>query len=50
MDTTKKIATRNGFGEEIVALGKLNDTIYLLDNDIGKSCKTSALMKELPQQ
>ena len=50
MDTTKKIATRNGFGEEIVALGKLNDKIYVFDNDIGKSCKTSAFMKELPQQ
>lgn len=50
MDTTKKIATRNGFGEEIVALGKLNDKIYVIDNDIGKSCKTSAFMKELPQQ
>lgn len=50
MDTTKKIATRNGFGEEIVALGKLNDKIYVIDNDIGKSCKTGAFMKELPEQ
>ncbi|WP_296896742.1 transketolase C-terminal domain-containing protein [uncultured Megamonas sp.] len=50
MDTTKKIATRNGFGEEIVNLGKNNDKIYVIDNDIGKSCKTSAFMKELPQQ
>lgn len=50
MDTTKKIATRNGFGEEIVALGKLNDKIYVIDNDIGKSCKTSSFMKELPNQ
>lgn len=50
MDTTKKIATRNGFGEEIVELGKNNDKIYVIDNDIGKSCKTSAFMKELPNQ
>ena len=50
MDTTKKIATRNGFGEEIVELGKNNDKIYVIDNDIGKSCKTSAFMKALPQQ
>lgn len=50
MDTTKKIATRNGFGEEIVTLGKLNDKIYVIDNDIGKSCKTGAFMKELPNQ
>lgn len=50
MDTTKKIATRNGFGEEIVELGKNNDKIYVIDNDIGKSCKTGAFMKELPNQ
>lgn len=50
MDTTKKIATRNGFGEEIVNLGKNNDQIYVIDNDIGKSCKTSSFMKELPNQ
>lgn len=50
MDTTKKIATRNSFGEEIVNLGKNNDKIYVIDNDIGKSCKTSSFMKELPNQ
>lgn len=50
MDTTKKIATRNGFGEEIVNLGKNNNKIYVIDNDIGKSCKTSSFMKELPNQ
>ena len=50
MDTTKKIAKRNGFGEEIVNLGKNNDKIYVIDNDIGKSCKTSSFMKELPNQ
>lgn len=50
MDTTKKIATRNGLGEEIVNLGKNNDKIYVIDNDIGKSCKTSSFMKELPNQ
>ncbi len=50
MDTSKKIATRNGFGEEIVNLGKNNDKIYVIDNDIGKSCKTSNFMKELPKQ
>ena len=50
MDTTKKIATRNGFGEEIVTLGKQNSNIYVIDNDIGKSCKTSNFVKELPEQ
>lgn len=30
MDTTKKIATRNGFGEEIVELGKITIKFMLL--------------------
>lgn len=50
MDITKKIATRNGFGEEIVELGKHNNKIYVIDNDIGKSCKTTNFMKTLPEQ
>ena len=36
----KKIATRDGFGEAIVELGKENPDIYVVDIDIGKSCKT----------
>lgn len=46
----KKIATRDGFGEEIVALGRERKDIYVVDIDIGKSCKTGAFAKELPQQ
>ena len=44
------IATRDGFGDEIVALGKENKNIFVVDADIGKSCKTGAFMKELPEQ
>jgi len=47
---TKKIPTRNGFGEEIVALGKENKDILVVDIDIGKSCKTGDFRKELPAQ
>ncbi|MBQ6402383.1 MAG: transketolase family protein [Oscillospiraceae bacterium] len=47
---TKKIPTRNGFGEEIVALGKKNKVILVVDIDIGKSCKTGDFRKELPAQ
>ena len=50
MDTSKKIATRDGFGDEIVALGKENRNILVVDADIGKSCKTGAFRKELPEQ
>lgn len=45
-----KKATREGFGDEIVKLGKENKNIYVVDIDIGKSCKTTAFMKEFPNQ
>ena len=47
---TKKIATRDGFGEAIVEVGKANPNVVVLDIDIGKSCKTAAFHKELPDQ
>ena len=45
-----KKATREGFGDEIVTLGKENHDILVVDADIGKSCKTGAFRKELPEQ
>jgi len=45
-----KKATREGFGEEIVALGKENRNILVVDADIGKSCKTTNFIKTLPAQ
>ncbi len=47
---TKKIPTRNGFGEAIVELGRENKDILVVDIDIGKSCKTGDFRKELPDQ
>lgn len=49
MSEVKK-ATRDGFGEEIAELGKRDNKIYVVDVDIGKSCKTGAFRKELPEQ
>lgn len=49
MNENKK-ATRDGFGEEIVTLGKRNKDIFVVDIDIGKSCKTSEFRKQLPEQ
>ncbi len=43
-------ATREGFGEEIVALGNENKKIFVVDADIGKSCKTTNFIKTLPEQ
>ena len=48
MSEKKNIATRDGFGHEIVALGKENPDILVVDIDIGKSCKTGEFRKELP--
>ena len=50
MNLGKKIPTRNGFGDEIVALGKENINILVVDADIGKSCKTGDFRKQLPEQ
>lgn len=47
---SKKIATRDGFGEAIVEIGKADRNVLVLDVDIGKSCKTGAFRKELPDQ
>lgn len=48
--STELKATRNGFGEEIVSLGKENKDIYVVDADIGKSCRTTDFRSELPDQ
>ena len=50
MSELKKIATREGFGEEIAALGHENPDILVVDVDIGKSCKTGKFRAELPEQ
>lgn len=42
--------TRDAYGEEILALGRKNKAIYVVDCDIGKSCKTIPFAKELPGQ
>ena len=50
MSEVVKKATREGFGEAIVELCKENKNILVVDVDIGKSCKTTQFMKELPAQ
>lgn len=46
----KKIATRDAFGDEIVVLGEKNNDIYVIDADIGKSCKTTNFKNKLPMR
>lgn len=50
MSELKKIPTRDGFGDEIVEVGKDNPEIVVLDIDIGKSCKTTKFREALPDQ
>ena len=50
MSEIVKKATRDGFGDEIVELGRANSNVLVVDVDIGKSCKTGAFHKELPAQ
>ena len=50
MSEKKMIATRDGFGTEIVELGKEDPNLLVVDIDIGKSCKTGEFRKTLPDQ
>ena len=50
MSTEKMIATRQGFGDMILELGEKNKSIYVIDVDIGKSCKTTPFAKAYPKQ
>ena len=50
MSELKTVATRAGFGEEILKLGKENPDILVIDADIGKSCKTGDFRKELSSE
>ncbi|MBK5201951.1 MAG: transketolase family protein [Spirochaetaceae bacterium] len=47
---TKGKATREAYGSAILELGKGNPDIYVVDCDIGKSCKTVTFSQELPNQ
>ena len=50
MSEIKGLPTRDGYGDEILELGRENNKIFVVDADIGKSCKTVAFSKELPNQ
>lgn len=50
MGTTKGLPTRDAYGKAIVALGEKNKSIYVVDCDIGKSCKTTEFMQAFPEQ
>ncbi|CCO07590.1 transketolase family protein [Desulforamulus hydrothermalis] len=47
---TKKIATRDAYGQELVRLGAENKDVVVLDADLSKSTKTHDFMKHYPDR
>lgn len=47
---TKKIATRETYGETLIELGKENENIVVLDADLSKSTKTHGFSKTFPNR
>lgn len=47
---TKKIATREAYGQELVRLGADNKNVVVLDADLSKSTKTHDFMKNYPNR
>ena len=43
-------ALREAFGDEMLVLGRENKDIYIVDADVGKSCKTLAFASAYPDQ
>lgn len=43
-------ALRDAFGDEMLELGRENPDIYIVDADVGKSCKTLPFAKAYPNQ
>ena len=50
MADVKKMATRDGYGKGLVALGKAHDDIVVLDADLAGSTKTGMFAKEFPDR
>lgn len=50
MNTDKKIATRQSYGETLKELGKENENIVVLDADLSTATKTEIFAKEFPNR
>ncbi len=50
MDKSKKIATRQSYGEALIELGKENDKVVVLDADLSSATKTNLFAKEFPKR
>ncbi len=50
MADVKRLATRDGYGKGLVALGKEHDNVVVLDADLAGSTKTGMFQKEFPER
>ena len=50
MNTDKKIATRQSYGEALQELGEINKNIVVLDADLSTATKTELFAKEFPER
>ena len=50
MSEVKKIATRDSYGNALVALGKEHEDLIVLDADLAGATKTSIFQKEFPER
>ncbi|MBR7070843.1 MAG: transketolase family protein, partial [Clostridia bacterium] len=50
MSEQKKIATRVGFGEALIELGKERDDFIVLDADLAAATQTGMFKKEFPDR
>ena len=50
MNQDKKIATRQSYGEALVAIGEKNKNIVVLDADLSTATKTNIFAKQFPER
>lgn len=50
LETLKKVATRESYGNALVEVGKMNENIVVLDADLAGATKTSTFQKAFPER
>lgn len=50
MADMKKVATRDSYGNALIALGKANDKVIVFDADLAAATKTGVFKKEFPER
>ena len=50
MDETRKIATRQSYGEALAELGEKNENVVVFDSDLSGATKTSIFAKQFPER